>query len=44
MDKSIRAIISKMVSSFTSTEYFELAILGCSLIAGVRGETFLKGL
>lgn len=36
-------IISKLVSSFTSTEYFSLAILGLSLIAGVSGDNIFKG-
>lgn len=37
-------LISKMVSSFTSTEYFALAILGLSLIAGVSGDNIFKGI
>lgn len=37
-------LISKMVSNFTSTEYFSLAILGLSLIAGVSGENIFKGI
>jgi putative tricarboxylic transport membrane protein len=36
--------ISKLVASFTSTEYFALAILGISLIAGVSGENLAKGI
>ncbi|NDL67004.1 tripartite tricarboxylate transporter permease [Anaerotalea alkaliphila] len=35
--------ISKMVSNFTSTEYYALAILGISLIAGVSSSNILKG-
>ena len=37
-------LISKMVSNFTSTEYFALAILGLSLIAGVSGDNIFKGI
>ncbi|GAA0178992.1 tripartite tricarboxylate transporter permease [Clostridium sediminicola] len=36
-------LISKLVSNFTSTEYFALAILGLSLIAGVSGDNIFKG-
>ncbi|WP_069999078.1 tripartite tricarboxylate transporter permease [Cellulosilyticum sp. I15G10I2] len=36
--------ISRLVSSFTSTEYFALAILGISLIAGVSGKNLSKGI
>lgn len=36
--------ISKLVSNFTSTEYFALAILGLSLIAGVSGDNIFKGI
>lgn len=36
-------IISKLVSSFTSTEYFSLAVLGISLIAGVSSDNLFKG-
>lgn len=37
-------IISKLVSNFTSTEYFALSILGLSLIAGVSGTNIFKGI
>lgn len=36
--------IAKFVSSFTSTEYFALAILGLSLIAGVSSDNIFKGI
>lgn len=36
--------VAKMVSNFTSTEYFALAILGISLIAGVSGDNIFKGI
>lgn len=36
--------ISGLVSNFTSTEYFALAILGLSLIAGVSGDNIFKGI
>lgn len=36
--------VAKFVSFFTSTEYFALAILGLSLIAGVSGDNILKGI
>ena len=36
--------IAKLVSGFTSTEYFALAILGLSLIAGVSGDNIFKGI
>lgn len=35
--------VAKFVSFFTSTEYFALAILGLSLLAGVSGDSMLKG-
>ncbi len=37
-------LISKMVSNFTSTEYFALAVLGLSLIIGVSGDNIFKGI
>ncbi len=37
-------IITKMVSGFTSVEYFALGIMGISLIAGVSGESLPKAL
>lgn len=36
--------IAKFVSNFTSTEYFALAILGLSLIAGVSSDNIFKGI
>ena len=36
--------VAKFVSFFTSTEYFALAILGLTLLAGVSGESLLKGI
>ena len=36
--------IADFVSNFTSTEYFCLAILGLSLIAGVSSDNILKGI
>lgn len=36
--------ISSLVSNFTSTEYFALAVLGLSLIAGVSGDNIFKGI
>jgi putative tricarboxylic transport membrane protein len=36
--------IAKLVAVFTSTEYFALAVLGLSLIAGVSGDSMLKGI
>lgn len=36
--------IAKFVSNFTSVEYFSMAILGLSLLAGVSGESLLKGI
>lgn len=35
--------VSELVSSFTSTEYFALAVLGLSLIAGVSADNIFKG-
>lgn len=35
---------AQLASSFTSTEYFCLAVLGLSLIAGVSGDSLLKGI
>ena len=37
-------LITKMVSSFTSVEYFTLGIMGISLIAGVSGESLPKAM
>lgn len=37
-------IISYLVSGFTSTEYFALAVLGMSLIAGISADNMAKGL
>ncbi|MBR4392999.1 MAG: tripartite tricarboxylate transporter permease, partial [Oscillospiraceae bacterium] len=37
-------IITKLVSNFTSVEYFALGIMGISLIAGVSGESLPKAL
>ena len=37
-------IITKLVSKFTSVEYFALGIMGISLIAGVSGESLPKAL
>lgn len=37
-------IITKLVASFTSVEYFSLGIMGISLIAGVSGESLPKAL
>ncbi|OON91868.1 MAG: hypothetical protein ATN34_01195 [Epulopiscium sp. Nele67-Bin002] len=38
------SLITKLVSSFASTEYFALAILGISLLAGVSGDSLPKGI
>ncbi len=38
------AFITKLVSNFASTEYFALALLGISLIAGVSGDSLPKGI
>ena len=35
--------ITKLVSQFASVEYFSMAILGISLIAGVSGDSMAKG-
>lgn len=35
---------AELASNFTSTEYFALAVLGLSLIAGVSGDSLLKGI
>lgn len=37
------SFITKLVSSFASVEYFSMAILGISLIAGVSGDSLPKG-
>ena len=37
-------LITKLVSNFTSVEYFALGIMGISLIAGVSGESLPKAL
>lgn len=38
------SFIAKLVSNFTSVEYFSMAILGISLLAGVSGESLAKGI
>lgn len=38
------SFITKLVSNFASTEYFALAILGISLIAGVSGDSLPKSI
>ncbi len=38
------SFITKLVSNFASTEYFALALLGISLIAGVSGDSLPKGI
>lgn len=38
------SFITKFVAQFASTEYFALAILGISLIAGVSGDNLFKGI
>lgn len=38
------SLIIKFVAHFTSVEYFSMAILGISLIAGVSGESLAKGI
>lgn len=38
------SFITKLVSSFASVEYFSMAILGISLIAGVSGDSLPKGI
>ena len=38
------SFIAKLVSSFTSVEYFSMAVLGISLLAGVSGESLAKGI
>lgn len=35
---------AELAANFTSTEYFSLAVLGLSLIAGVSGDSLLKGI
>ena len=37
-------LITKLVSNFTSVEYFSMGIMGISLIAGVSGESLPKAL
>lgn len=37
------SLITKLVGGFASTEYFALAILGISLLAGVSGDNLAKG-
>ena len=37
------SIITKLVANFASVEYFSMAILGISLIAGVSGDSLPKG-
>lgn len=36
--------IAKLVSNFSSTEYFALGILGIAMIAGVSGDNIFKGI
>jgi putative tricarboxylic transport membrane protein len=38
------SFIAKLVSHFTSVEYFSMAILGISLLAGVSGNSLPKGI
>ncbi len=38
------SLITKLVSNFTSVEYFSLGVLGISLIAGVSGSSLPKSL
>lgn len=38
------SFITKLVSRFASVEYFSMAILGISLIAGVSGDSLPKGI
>lgn len=38
------SFITKLVSKFASVEYFSMAILGISLIAGVSGDSLPKGI
>ncbi len=38
------SFITKLVSNFASVEYFSMAILGISLIAGVSGDSLPKGI
>lgn len=38
------SFIAKLVAKFTSVEYFSMAILGISLLAGVSGESLAKGI
>ena len=37
------SFITKLVANFASVEYFSMAILGISLIAGVSGDSLPKG-
>ena len=38
------SFIAKLVSTFASVEYFSMAVLGISLLAGVSGESLAKGI
>lgn len=38
------SFIAKLVSKFTSVEYFSMAVLGISLLAGVSGNSLPKGI
>lgn len=38
------SFIAKLVAKFTSVEYFSMAILGLSLLAGVSGNSLMKGI
>ncbi|MCR5290480.1 MAG: tripartite tricarboxylate transporter permease [Treponema sp.] len=38
------SFIAKLVGKFASVEYFSMAILGISLLAGVSGESLAKGI
>lgn len=38
------SFIAKLVATFTSVEYFSMAILGISLLAGVSGSNLSKGI
>ena len=37
-------LISKLVSGFSSTEFFALGVLGIAMIAGVSGDNIIKGI
>ena len=38
------SFIAKLVSTFASVEYFSMAVLGISLLAGVSGDSLAKGI